>query len=281
MAGPEEWEGAAAELLDATCTTAPVDALELAAACGLEVRTRPRAGAVLDGSVLWVEERARPERFQGLIAHELGHVALDRSRLPQSERGATYVGGALRLPRREMLRDLRETAWSITALRARHPHASATAIAVRITQLRTACVALFDVAATAVELAPLLPAIETAPKGSRLIIDAITNTAWLDDLQLDLTPLQFDFVCDVAIATMRSGTIASKLAGSAALGSTRGDRSRTKMKSEILKRLRLQFSKASVPTPAELMPNGRGLFVSRGNGWSDTFSVRVWVRAAT
>jgi hypothetical protein len=144
MAGPEEWEGAAAELLDATCTTAPVDAMELAAACGLEVRTRPRAGAVLDGAMIWVEERARPERFQGLIAHELGHVALDRSRLPQSERGATYVGGALRLPRREMLRDLRETAWSITALRARHPHASATAIAVRITQLRTAAMALFD-----------------------------------------------------------------------------------------------------------------------------------------
>ncbi len=144
MAGPEEWEGAAAELLDATCTAAPVDVLTLAGACGLEVRARPRAGAVLEGTVIWVEERARPERLQGLVAHELGHVALDRARLEQSERGATYVGGALRLPRREMLRDLRETAWSIAALRQRHPHASATAIAVRITQLRTACLALFD-----------------------------------------------------------------------------------------------------------------------------------------
>lgn len=144
MAGPIDWEGAAAELLDTTCTSAPVDTLALAAACGLEVRVRRRAGAVLDGAVLWVEEGARPERLQGLVAHELGHVALDRSGLPQSERGATYVGGCLRLPRREMLRDLRETAWSLAALRERHPHASATAIAVRITQLRTACVALFD-----------------------------------------------------------------------------------------------------------------------------------------
>jgi hypothetical protein len=145
MAGPEEWEGAAAELLDVTCTTAPVDALTLASACGLEVRQRRRAGAQLDENVLWVEEGARPERLQGLVAHELGHLVLDRASLEQSERGATYVGGALRLPRREMLRDLRETAWSLDALRARHPHASATAIAVRITQLRTACLALFDV----------------------------------------------------------------------------------------------------------------------------------------
>jgi hypothetical protein len=146
MAGPEEWEGAAAELLDATCTTAPVNVLDLAAACGLDVQYWARAGAKtdLDAATVWVESRARPERLQGLVAHELGHVALDRAGLEQSERGATYVGGALRLPRREMLRDLRETAWSLEALRARHPHASATAIAVRITQLRTACLALFD-----------------------------------------------------------------------------------------------------------------------------------------
>lgn len=144
----EEWEGAAEELLAATCTSTPVDTLALASACGLHVLS----GALHDATlyrherVVRVDARARPERLQGLVAHELGHFALERSRLPQSERGATYVGGALRLPRREMLRDLRETVWSITALRERHPHASATAIAVRITQLRTACVALFDVA---------------------------------------------------------------------------------------------------------------------------------------
>lgn len=141
MAGPEEWEGAAAELLDATCTTAPVDVLELAALCGLEVR--PGRGCT-EGRAIFVDLRARPERLQGQVAHELGHLALERAGIEQSERGATYVGGALRLPRREMLRDLRETAWSITALRERHPHASATAIAVRITQLRTAAMALFD-----------------------------------------------------------------------------------------------------------------------------------------
>lgn len=30
----EEWEGAAGELLEATCTSAPVDAFALATACG-------------------------------------------------------------------------------------------------------------------------------------------------------------------------------------------------------------------------------------------------------
>lgn len=146
MVGPEDWEGAAAELLDATCTVAPVNMLDLADACGLDVQYWSRVGAKteIETSTIWVESRARPERMQGLVAHELGHYALDRAGLPQSELGATYVGGCLRLPRREMLRDVREHAWSPTAIHQRHPHASVVAIGVRITQLRTATLALFD-----------------------------------------------------------------------------------------------------------------------------------------
>lgn len=60
------------------------------------------------------------------------------------ERGATYCGGALRLPRRDFGMDLRAVGWSIEALRARHPRASAIAIAVRITQLRAAVATLID-----------------------------------------------------------------------------------------------------------------------------------------
>jgi hypothetical protein len=98
MNGPEEWEGAAAELLDGTCTVAPVNTLDLAAACGLDVQYWARAGAKtdLDAATVWVESRARPERLQGLVAHELGHLALERAGIEQTERGATYVGGALR-----------------------------------------------------------------------------------------------------------------------------------------------------------------------------------------
>ncbi len=88
----------------------------------------------------------RPARQHMRIAHELGHFALERHGLDDTEDGARYVGGALLLPRRAMHRDLVETAWSITKLQKRHEHASATAIAIRITQLRDAVATVFDLA---------------------------------------------------------------------------------------------------------------------------------------
>lgn len=145
--GPEDWEGAAAELLDATCSSGPVDMRRLASACRFDLRGwRCTDAAQLRGSTrsIVVDEHARHERQQGLIAHELGHFALQRSALAQSERAASYVAGALRYPRREALIDFRSTRWSITALRELHPHVSATAIGVRITQLRRAVLSLFD-----------------------------------------------------------------------------------------------------------------------------------------
>lgn len=144
--GPEDWEGAARELLDASCTSCPVNVIDLADALDYTIEYSARAGADVDheARIIYVESRATPERLQSLVAHELGHIALDRAGLPQSERGATYIGGALRMPWREMHRDLRETAWSLLELRKRHPHAGHVALAVRITQMRTAALALFD-----------------------------------------------------------------------------------------------------------------------------------------
>lgn len=141
---PEDWEGAAAELLDATCTTAPVDMFRLAAACGIQVRAGKRSRICLEDGVAHVDLAARAVRQQGLLAHELGHFALERSGLPQCEQGARYIAGALRLPRREFDRDLRRVGWSIVALQALHPHASAQAILVRIVQLRNASACVVD-----------------------------------------------------------------------------------------------------------------------------------------
>lgn len=140
----EDWEGAAAELLDATCTSAPVDAYALAAACGFEVRHWSGAGAMREGSTIKVNSRSRVQRRHGLVAHELGHFALERSGIEDSERGAKYVGGALMLPARETRRDLADTAWTIAKMRERHVNVSATAIAVRITQLRDAVATIID-----------------------------------------------------------------------------------------------------------------------------------------
>lgn len=139
-----EWEGAAAELLDATATSAPVDAFALAAACELEVRVGGVAEAELRDDVIYFNPKMRLARQHMRIAHELGHFALERHELPDSEDGARYVGGALLMPRREMVRDLTRTAWSIARLRELHFNASATALAIRITQLHDAVVSIID-----------------------------------------------------------------------------------------------------------------------------------------
>ncbi len=138
-----EWEAAAEELLDATCTSSPVDAFALAPACGFEVRHRV-GRAERKGNVIYVNVRSRPVRQQMNISHELGHFAHERAGLVDSEPGAKYIGGALLLPRRDFNRDLTRTAWSLPKLRELHRNVSATAIAVRTTQLRDAVATVID-----------------------------------------------------------------------------------------------------------------------------------------
>lgn len=141
---PREWEGLAAELLDATgCDEPPVDAFELAACAGFVVRAASRAALDSERRVIHVDIRARSERQHMGVAHELGHWLLRRSGA-DSEDGARYLGGALLLPRAAYSADLTRTAWSIGKLRERHVNASATACAVRITQLRDAVVTVLD-----------------------------------------------------------------------------------------------------------------------------------------
>ena len=140
----EEWEGVAREILDATATTTPVCAFALAKACELEVRPGDVAEAKLDGNVILYNPKMRLVRQHMRISHEIGHFGLERHGLPDSEDGARHIGGAMLAPWREMRRDLVETAWSIPKLRERHVNVSATALAIRITQLRDAVVALID-----------------------------------------------------------------------------------------------------------------------------------------
>lgn len=143
----DTWEGIAADILGETgCDDGlAVDAFELAACCGLDVRTWRRPLAMLDrvDRTIWVSDRVRRERQHMSVAHELGHWALTRAGEPDSEDGARWIGGALMLPRRVLDRDLR-SGWSITRLRSRHVNASAEAIATRVTQLRSAVVTVVD-----------------------------------------------------------------------------------------------------------------------------------------
>lgn len=138
------WEGIAGDVLEEAGATAPVSAFALAAACGFTVRPHPLLRARLDGSTIYVNARARPQRQHGLVAHELGHWALERAAEPDTELGARYLAGALMLPRLAFDRDLRATGWSLVELQARHPNASAEMIARRVTTLRDAVASIWD-----------------------------------------------------------------------------------------------------------------------------------------
>lgn len=140
---PATWEGIAADLLDATSITAPVDAFLLAHRCNIEVRGGTRLSR-REGNVVYIDATTRRVRTHGVLAHEIGHFALERAGEPDDEPGARYLAGALMLPRRDFDRDLRQCGWLLTELQARNPNASIEMIARRIVQMRDAVATIID-----------------------------------------------------------------------------------------------------------------------------------------
>lgn len=141
----EVWEGVADGLLRATgLDQPPQDAFALASCCGLDLQPWARSGGRLEGEVLYYPGGARLVRQHGVVAHELGHWALDWAKEEQSEEGANHIAGAIMLPHRAFDRDLRATAWDLRALRAKHVHCSAEMIARRIVERRDAVVTIID-----------------------------------------------------------------------------------------------------------------------------------------
>lgn len=137
-------EAVARAVHDATGVDAPVDAFELAVACGLRLEAGQRGGAMLDGDVVRFDVQARPQRQHGLVAHEVAHYVLRLHGEPDPEPAARYTAGALLVPRAAYDRDLRETAWDLEQLRVRHPNASAEMLARRIAELRDAVITVLD-----------------------------------------------------------------------------------------------------------------------------------------
>lgn len=140
------WEGIAADVLASTgCDDPPVDAIELAELCGLEVAHVPHVpGGRLVGRRIEVNPKLRLVRLHGTVAHELAHDLLERAKEENTEPAARYLAGALMLPRRAFLRDMGQTQWSLVLLRERHPNASAEMIARRIVSLRDAVASIWD-----------------------------------------------------------------------------------------------------------------------------------------
>ncbi len=141
----DEREQVARSLLEQTgCDDPPVSMLDLATCLGFEIRHAPILGGRLVGDVIEVDMRARPERVQLEVGHELAHDAQRRAGLPDTEAGADYIAAAALLPKRHFERDLKVTQWSIEKLRAKHVNASAELCARRIADLREAVVIIFD-----------------------------------------------------------------------------------------------------------------------------------------
>jgi hypothetical protein len=122
----------------------PVNSFAVAKALGFRVFASPMAGARLVGATIEVCAKYRRERQQFHVAHELAHVGLRWCGLEANETSCDYVAGAVLLPRREFDRDLKETAWDVRALRAKHVNASAEVIARRIVTMRDAVACIFD-----------------------------------------------------------------------------------------------------------------------------------------
>lgn len=137
-------EGIAAELRTAAGSEVPVNALDLAACCGLTVEYSDVPDALLYDDTIYVSRHARMSRVHLLVAHELGHWALQRAR--QDDRGEAdvdYVAAATLVPWDELRRTLR-SGWDLEEQRARHAFTPASTIAQRIAQVRGGSAAIFD-----------------------------------------------------------------------------------------------------------------------------------------
>lgn len=147
MISPRHLEGIAREIHERTGVTPPIDAFELATLCGFMCRPWGRGGGKID-----IERReirfplkARHTHQHGVVAHELGHFALNRGgEDDRDEDACRYMAGAFMLPHDQIRADVRSTDYDLFALMALHPNASAQMIVVRMTQVCDATASVWD-----------------------------------------------------------------------------------------------------------------------------------------
>jgi hypothetical protein len=128
---------------NATGIDAPVDALELAAACGLELR-HARGRAKLRDGVIYFDPTARHVRQQGQVVHETAHYVLRFHGVTDTEQAVGYTAAALMLPPRRYDQDLERTAWDLEQLSKLHPNVSWQMLARRVSDRREAVVTVLD-----------------------------------------------------------------------------------------------------------------------------------------
>ncbi len=139
------WEADAAQLrAEVGLDDVVVHPKILASRYELDVRGAGRRGSCISGDRVLVDAGAPAEQQAFDLAHELGHFAIARYRGEQSERGASYIAGALLLPRRPMTAALVRFGWDLEQLRRHFLHSSHEVIARRIADVAEAVVTVSD-----------------------------------------------------------------------------------------------------------------------------------------
>ncbi len=134
----DTWESVACEIHEESgYLGGAIDAFVLAECCGLSIRPWPFPTACIDltSGTIRISMARSPRSKQRLVAHEIGHWALRRAGVEDSEEAADYVALALLLPGCTVARDLAEVS-SLDALLERHPNVSRRSLARRLVHLR-------------------------------------------------------------------------------------------------------------------------------------------------
>lgn len=141
-----ELEGRAESVLsDRGMDDPPVDALDLADLLELTIEYVPGNGARIDGSVIKLGTRTPERRVHFVVAHEIAHHILALLGPLNDEAHANYLGAALLVPRRALIRLLRRVGWDLDTLRCVHVNASAELLARRVIDVRPeGSMALYD-----------------------------------------------------------------------------------------------------------------------------------------
>jgi hypothetical protein len=133
---PVTWEGVAASFLEPIGVDEPLDPRLLCVPYELELvpmGERSGSSACTRGAYVKFPALALPQRQSGIVAHELGHVALRLAGEDwHDEQAASFVGAAILVPRRPLLRALRRHGANLDALRPIFEHASPELLARRV-----------------------------------------------------------------------------------------------------------------------------------------------------
>lgn len=147
MISPRHLEGIAREIIEKTGVFPPIDAFELATACGFVCRPWGRGGGSIDLAKREIRYNggARNVHQHGIVSHELGHFAVQRGGEDmRDEDAARYMAGALMLPFGPFRADCYRLGFDLEALREIHRNASAQMACVRMTQVSDVSTSIWD-----------------------------------------------------------------------------------------------------------------------------------------